>query len=36
MKSLNKNAVVALALAAAIAGSAAAQDQFTQQGTSPG
>lgn len=36
MRSLNKSAVVALALAAAIVGTAVAQDQSTQQGTSPG
>jgi hypothetical protein len=36
MRSLNKSAVVALALAAAIVGTAVAQDQSAQQGTSPG
>ena len=36
MRSLNKSAVVALALAAAIVGTAVAQDQSTPQGTSPG
>ncbi len=36
MGSLNKSAVAALALAAAIVGTAVAQDQSTQQGTSPG
>jgi LTXXQ motif family protein len=36
MRSLNKSAVVALAFAAAIAGTAIAQDQSTQQGSSPG
>ena len=36
MRSLNKGAVVALALAAAIVGTAVAQDQSTQQGTSAG
>jgi hypothetical protein len=36
MTSLKKSAVFALAIAAAIAGAAVAQDQSTQQGTSPG
>jgi LTXXQ motif family protein len=36
MRSLNKSAAVALALAAAIVGTAVAQDQSAQQGTSPG
>jgi len=36
MRSLNKSAVVALALAAAIVGTAVAQDQSTQQGSLPG
>ena len=36
MRSLNKSTVVALAIAAAIAGTAVAQDQSTQQGTPPG
>jgi LTXXQ motif family protein len=36
MRSLNKSAVVALAIAAAIVGTAVAQDQSTQQGASPG
>jgi hypothetical protein len=36
MRSINKSAVVALAIAAAIVGTAVAQDQPTQQGTSPG
>jgi hypothetical protein len=36
MRSLKKSAVVALAIAAAIVGRAAAQDQSTQQGVSPG
>ncbi len=36
MRSLNKSAVVALAFAAAIAGTAVAQDQSAQQGSSPG
>ena len=36
MRSLNKSAVGALALAVAFVGSAVAQDRSTQQGTSPG
>jgi hypothetical protein len=36
MRSVNKSAVVALAIAAAMAGTAMAQDQPTQQGTPPG
>lgn len=36
MRSVNKSAVVAIAIAAAIVGTAVAQDQPTQQGTSPG
>jgi len=36
MRSLNKSAVVALAIAAAIGGTAVAQSQSPQQGTSPG
>jgi hypothetical protein len=36
MRSVNKSAVVALVVTAAIVGTAVAQDQPTQQGTSPG
>jgi len=36
MRSLKNSGVVALAIAAAIVGTAVAQDQPTQQGTSPG
>jgi LTXXQ motif family protein len=36
MRSVNKSAVVSLAIAAAIVGTAVAQDQPAQQGTSPG
>ena len=36
MRSLNKGAALALAITAAVVGTAVAQDQSTQQGTSPG
>ena len=36
MRSLKKGAALALAISAAVVGTAVAQDQSTQQGTSPG